>query len=105
MAGIASLTMGCLMVFHLLVIRIMGVNILINNQEFEGFLQSIAEHKHLYTASGVAQALSVACLIPIGLSFVWTFDEDRPFAILAVAFLFIGGAILVDAYAHYGNMV
>src|SRR3954471_7232355 len=101
MAGVAALTMAVLLTFHLIAVRIMGANILVNNQEFEGFLYAIGEHKHLYTASGVVEALSVACLIPIGLSFIAIFEDDRPFAILAVAFLFIGGALLVDAYAHY----
>jgi hypothetical protein len=105
MAGVAALTMGVLLTFHLIAVKVMGASILVNNQEFEAFLYAVGEHKHLYTASGVVEALSVACLIPIGLSFIAIFEDDRPYAILAVAFLFIGGALLVDAYAHYGNMV
>src|SRR5262245_53308249 len=98
-AGLASMLMGIFLVFTLIAVRIMGVNILVNNQEFEGFLYAIGEHKHLYTAAGVVEALSVACLVPIGLHWVSVFEDDRPFTILAVAFLFIGGAIMVDAYA------
>jgi len=105
MAGVAAMIMGGLLIFHLIAMRIMGISILVNNQEFEAFLYGVGEHKHLYTASGVVEALAVACLIPIGLHWVSIFEEDRPFAILAVAFLFIGGAVMVDAYAHYGNMV
>lgn len=105
MAGAASLIMACLLTFHLIAVKITGADILVNNQEFESFLTSIGEHKHLYTADGVAQALAVACLIPIGLSFISIFEDDRAYAILAVAFLFVGGAVLIDAFAHYGNMV
>jgi len=105
MAGAAAMIMGGLLLFHLIAMRIMGISILVNNQEFEAFLEGVSEHKHLYTASGVVEAMSVACLIPIGLAFVSIFEDDRAYAILAVAFLFVGGTLIVDAYAHYGNMV
>jgi hypothetical protein len=105
MAAIASLGMGALITFHLIAMRVMGITILVNNQEFEGFLTGVAQHKHLYAASGIVEALSVACLIPMALAFVAVFEEDRAYAILAAAFLLVGGVLLVDAYAHYGNMV
>jgi hypothetical protein len=105
MAGAAALIMGGLLIFHLLALHFMGVNLLAENDEFEGVLQTISENKHLYAASGIVEAMAVACLIPIALSFIFIFDQDRAFAIMAAVFLVIGGAILVVAYAHYGNLV
>jgi len=105
MAGGSSIVMAVLLLYHYVAVREIGYSIYLKDQEFANLLLVVGEHKILWESSGIAQAAAAACLLPIGIAFVMSFDEQRPFMLLGAAFLLVAVGLYVDAYAHYGNMV
>ena len=65
---------------------------------------SITEHKHLFELSALAQILAAVCMVPIALSLVLSFEEDRGYAIVAGCLMFMAAVVLVIAFTHYGNL-
>jgi Domain of unknown function (DUF4386) len=100
----AMLLFGILLVLQMLSYRIAGANVY--GEDFAATLIQIADHRAMFTLSAGAGAVAVACTLPAMLGFFFTFDEDdRPFMMVGCAFLLISVALLLGAYAHYGNLV
>src|SRR5678815_59571 len=103
-AGFAGLSMFVLLVFYAWASHHSGGNLYVNNEEFESVMLSITEHKHLFELSALAQILAAVCMVPIAISLVLSFDEDRGYAIAAGSLMFMAAVVLVVAFTHYGNL-
>ena len=104
-AGLAGILFGSLLILQMVFYRLAGADVYTDS--FESTLVQILDHRTIFTLSGVAGALGVACTLPAMLGFLYTFDrgEDRPFFYVACAFVMLSALLLIDAYAHYGNLV
>jgi len=103
-AGFAGLSMFLFLLFYAFASHQSGGNLYVNNDEFESVMLSITEHKHLFELSALAQILAAVCMVPIALSLVLSFDEDRGYAIVAGCLMLMAAVVLVVAFTHYGNL-
>jgi len=103
-AGFAGLSMFLLLAFYAFAAHQSGGNLYVNNDEFESVMLSITEHKHLFELSALAQILAAVCMVPIALSLVLSFEEDRGYAIVAGCLMAMAAVVLVIAFTHYGNL-
>jgi len=103
-AGVAGLAMCALLIFHAWAAHASGGNPYVEDEAFAGVLLSITEHKHLFELSGLAQILAAVCMVPIALSLVFSFDDNRGYAIVAACLMFMAAVVLVVAFTHYGNL-
>ncbi len=104
LAAIGALLMGFASIAQIVTYRLTGADAYAEGQWPAAFSQ-IAGHRVAFALSGGTAAVSVLCLLPVALGFVFTTDEaDRPYALLGCGFLLVGAILLIDAYAHYGNL-
>ena len=103
-AGIASIAMCGLLMFHAYAAHVSGGDLYVNNEEFSSVMLSIVEHKHLFELSALAQILAAVCMVPIALSLAFRFEDNRGYAIVAAALMFMAAVVLVVAFTHYGNL-
>ena len=78
----------------------------ISSDNFRPVMAEIAAHRDAFALSAAFGALSIACLVPIIVG-IWESAEaqDRPFVVMVGLFMLIAGVLLLDAYAHQGNLV
>ncbi len=78
----------------------------ITSDNFRPVIAAIAAHRDTYALSAAFGALAVACLVPIVIA-IWesTDSQDKPFAAMVGLFMLISAGLLLDAYAHQGNLV
>ncbi len=103
-ASLAALVYGALLLLQLSTFRLADANV--TSDSFQGALVSIGDHSVVFALSAGLGALAVACLVPMMVA-VWETADDveRPFAAMICILLVISGVLLVDAYAHLGNLV
>src|SRR5512147_252883 len=102
-AGFAGLSMFLLLAFYAFASHQSGGDLYVNNEEFSSVMLSIVEHKHLFELSALAQILAAVCMVPIALSLAFRFEDNRGYAIVAAALMFMAAVVLVVAFTHYGN--
>ncbi|HEX5367870.1 MAG TPA: DUF4386 family protein [Dehalococcoidia bacterium] len=78
----------------------------ISSDNFRPVIVAIGSHRDTYALSAAFGALGVACFVPMILA-VWesTDAQDKPFAVMVGLFMLISAGLLLDAYAHQGNLV
>jgi tellurite resistance protein TehA-like permease len=103
-ASLAALTYGALLLLQISTFRLADANV--TSDSFQGALVSIGNHSVVFALSAGLGALAVACLVPMMVG-VWETSEpdEQPFAAMICILLLISGVLLVDAYAHLGNLV
>jgi hypothetical protein len=104
-AGFGGILFFALLILQMITYRIAGANIYTEN-DWLGTFNRILEHRSIYTLSCGAGALAAVCTIPMMLGFFQTVEPaDRPIMWVACGFLFLSVLLIVDAYAHAGNLV
>ncbi len=104
LASLAAFLFATLLLLQLSTARLAETNI--SSDSFQSVLISIGAHRMMFSLSAFFGTLAVVCLIPMMLG-VWesTAVTDRPFAVMIAVLLLISGMLLVDAYAHLGNLI
>jgi tellurite resistance protein TehA-like permease len=102
--SLAALAYAALLFLQLSTFRLADAKV--TSDSFEGALVSIGDHTVIFALSAGLGAIAVACLVPMMVT-VWETAEpvERPFAAMICILLLISGILLVDAYAHLGNLV
>jgi len=105
LAGYAGLLFFAALVLQLITYRLAGANIYTDTDWISTF-NHILEHRAAFTLSMGAGAVAAGCAIPLMLGFFQTLEpNDRPILWVAAAFIFMSTLLLVDSYAHAGNLV
>ena len=95
---------GALLALQLMATRLAETDITSDN--FRPVIVAIGAHRDTYALSAAFGALAIACLVPIIVG-IWesTDAQDKPFAVMVGLFLLISAGLMLDAYAHQGNLV
>jgi Domain of unknown function (DUF4386) len=103
--GFSAILFGTLLAVQMVASRIAGADVTSDTNWPATFTQ-IIENRQIFTLSGGVGALAAAALLPALLGFYFTVsEEDRPYFFVAASFSLLSAFLIVDAYAHYGNLV
>ncbi len=103
-SGAAGIACALALMLQQLLERMVQVNLYADDARL--LMGNIAEHQRAFTLGAFAGIIAMACTIPLAVGLFYAApEEDRPLAVVPAGFLVLSGALLIVAYAVYGNLV
>jgi hypothetical protein len=104
-AGFSAIIFGSLLIFQMLCQRLVGANVYAETGWPTTFAK-ITSQKSLYSVGAASGALASACIVPLVVGFLFSFErDDLPMTLIAGGLFLLSALLSIAAFAQYGNLV